>query len=115
MHACSFAVCKDNNFSLFFYFVSIGYNFSRERVSFSFALQALHVNKRVTPANDYVSNKLFLGNSDVDVTGISEYSANNSNYQVTNGSVTLQTDNEKYQVTDDSMSESESNRPNRGN
>ena len=42
------------------------------------------------------------------MTGISEYSANNSTYQVADGSIILQTDNEKYQDTDDSMSESES-------
>lgn len=54
------------------------------------------------------TNNLFLSNSDVDVTGISEYSANNSNYQVVDGSVILQTDNEKHQDTDNSVSVSES-------
>lgn len=42
------------------------------------------------------------------MTGISEYSANHSTYQVADGSIILQTDNEKYQDTDDSMSERES-------
>ena len=42
------------------------------------------------------------------MTGISEYPAHNSNYQVADGSVILQADNDKYQDTDDSMSESES-------
>ena len=42
------------------------------------------------------------------MTGISEYSANNSTYQVADGSVILQADDEKYQDTDDSMSKSES-------
>ena len=42
------------------------------------------------------------------MTGNSEYSANNSTYQVADGSVILQTDNEKYQDTDDYISESES-------
>lgn len=50
----------------------------------------------------------FLADSDVDVTGIAEYSVNNISYQVTDGSVVIQTDNEKYHGTDDSMSESES-------
>ena len=50
----------------------------------------------------------FLADSDVDVTGIAEYSVNNISYQVADGSVVIQTDNEKYQGTDDSMSESES-------
>ena len=42
------------------------------------------------------------------MTGITEYSVNNSSYLVVDGSVILPTDEEKYQETDDSSSEVES-------
>ena len=42
------------------------------------------------------------------MTGISEYSVNNSTYHVADGSVILQTDDEKYRDIDDSLSEVES-------
>lgn len=46
--------------------------------------------------------------SEVDVTGISEHTVNNSSYLIADGSVILPDDDTKYQDTDDSMSESDS-------
>ena len=53
---------------------------------------------------------LFLpcSTSDVDVTGVTEYSVNNSSYLVVDGSVILPTDEETYPDTDDSSLEIES-------
>lgn len=42
------------------------------------------------------------------MTGVSQYSVNNSSYIVADGSVIVQSDAEKYQDSDDSISESES-------
>lgn len=44
----------------------------------------------------------------MDVTGISEFSVNNSTYQVANDSVILQNDSEKYQDSDNPLSDSDS-------
>ena len=44
----------------------------------------------------------------VDVTGISEFSVNNSTYQVADDSVILQNDAEKYEDSDESISDSDS-------
>ncbi|XP_068701356.1 uncharacterized protein [Montipora foliosa] len=45
---------------------------------------------------------------DLDVTGISEFSVNNSSYQVANDSVILQSDSGKYQDSDNPLSDSDS-------
>lgn len=45
---------------------------------------------------------------EIDVTGISEHTVNNSSYLIADGSVILPDDDTKYQDTDDSMSESDS-------
>jgi len=61
-------LCANRHFKFspfsFFYFGSAGYDFNQDRASFSFALQSLC--KKL-----HASNRLFLFNSDVDVTGIS--------------------------------------------
>ena len=47
-------------------------------------------------------------NSDLDVTGMSEFSVNNSTYQVASDSVIMQNDSEKYQDSDTPLSDSDS-------